>query len=91
MTDFTAAVIEALERLQPGDVASYGEIAEEAGFPGAGRAVGNVLATTPDLPWWRVVTQTGRLVPGHERQQAELLGSEGIMVRDGRIDLDTTR
>lgn len=88
MTDFTTAVIETLDRLEPGDVMSYGEIAEEAGFPGAARAVGNILATTPDLPWWRVVTQTGRLAPGSERRQAEMLRSEGIMVRDGRVDLE---
>ena len=88
MTDFTTAVIETLERLEPGDVMSYGEIAEEAGFPGAARAVGNILATTPDLPWWRVVTQSGRLAPGSERRQSELLRSEGIMVLDGRVDLE---
>ena len=50
MTDFTTAVIETLEQLDPGDVMSYGEVAAESGFPGAARAVGNVLATTPDLP-----------------------------------------
>jgi methylated-DNA-protein-cysteine methyltransferase-like protein len=91
MTDFETAVIEALERLVPGEVASYGEVAEEAGFPGAARAVGNLLATTPGLPWWRVVTQTGRLAPGHEQEQAELLRAEGIMVRGGRIDLEAVR
>jgi methylated-DNA-protein-cysteine methyltransferase-like protein len=91
VTDFTTAVVDALERLEPGDVMSYGEVAEEAGFPGAGRAVGNLLATTPGLPWWRVVTQTGRLAPGHEQQQAELLRSEGVIVRDGRIDIGAMR
>src|SRR5688572_12068371 len=30
--------------LRPGEVATYGEVAEEAGFPGAARAVGNVLS-----------------------------------------------
>jgi methylated-DNA-protein-cysteine methyltransferase-like protein len=91
VTDFTTAVIETLERLEPGDVMSYGDVAEEAGFPGAARAVGNTLATTPGLPWWRVVTQSGRLAPGHERRQAELLRSEGIRVRNGRVDLGLKR
>ena len=91
MTDFTTAVIETLERLGPGDVMSYGEVAEEAGFPGAGRAVGNLLATTPGLPWWRIVAQSGRLAPGHERRQSELLRAEGVRVRNGRIDLGVTR
>ena len=30
-------------RLEPGEVVSYGEVAEEAGFPGAARAVGNLV------------------------------------------------
>ena len=91
MTDFTTAVTGVLDRLEPGDVISYGDVAEEAGFPGAARAVGNILATTPGLPWWRVVTQSGRLAPGHEPKQAELLRSEGVVVRDGRVDLETVR
>ena len=91
MTEFATAVIETLEQLEPGDVTSYGEVAEEAGFPGAARAVGNILATTPDLPWWRVVTQSGRLAPGHERRQAEMLRSEGVRVRNGRVDLAVKR
>jgi len=91
VTEFATAVIETLEQLEPGDVMSYGEVAEEAGFPGAARAVGNILATTPDLPWWRVVTQSGRLAPGHERRQAEMLRSEGVRVRNGRVDLAVKR
>ena len=83
--DFTAAVVSVLEALQPGEVVAYGEVATEAGYPGAARAVGNILATTPGLPWWRVVTATGRLVPGHEARQTELLRSEGITVRNGRV------
>ena len=73
--------------LGPGDVVTYGEVAAEAGFPGAARAVGNLLAGAgPDgLPWWRVVTTTGRLVPGHEREHARRLRAEGVQVRDGRV------
>lgn len=87
--DFTTAVIEVIEALRPGEVMAYGEVAEEAGFPGAARAVGNLLATTPGLPWWRIVTRTGRLAPGHERKQAELLRAEGVVVRNGRVDLES--
>jgi methylated-DNA-protein-cysteine methyltransferase-like protein len=84
-TDFTAAVVRVVEALRPGELMTYGEVAAEAGFPGAARAVGNVLATTPGLPWWRVVTASGRLVPGHETRQAELLRAEGVTVHDGRV------
>ena len=90
MTDFTGAVGDVLQQLGPGDVMSYGEIAEEAGYPGAARAVGNLLAITPGLPWWRVVTQSGRLAPGHERGQTELLRSEGVRGGQGRV-IDRTQ
>jgi methylated-DNA-protein-cysteine methyltransferase-like protein len=61
-------------------VVTYGEVAAEAGYPGAARAVGNVLATSEGLPWWRVVSASGRLVRGHEREQARRLGAEGVLV-----------
>ncbi len=83
--DFTDAVIDVLEQLEPGEVLAYGEVAIEAGYPGAARAVGNLLRRTPGLPWWRIVTSTGRLVPGSESKQAELLRSEGVHVRNRRV------
>ena len=85
MGGFEERVRAVISRLRPGEVATYGEVAEEAGFPGAARAVGNVLARSEGLPWWRVVTSTGRLVPGHERPQAERLRSEGVVVFRGRV------
>jgi methylated-DNA-protein-cysteine methyltransferase related protein len=82
---FDERVREALASLRPGDVVTYGEIAEEVGHPGAARAVGNVVANSDGLPWWRVVTSTGRLVPGHEEVQARRLRSEGVEVRGKRV------
>ena len=44
------------------------------------------LATTDaDVPWWRVVNAAGRLVPGHERQQAAVLREEDVVVRNGHV------
>jgi methylated-DNA-protein-cysteine methyltransferase-like protein len=74
-----------IAELRPGEVATYGEIAEEAGNPGAARAVGTVLARSEGLPWWRVVTSKGRLVPGHEAAQARRLRAEGVAVRRGHV------
>ena len=83
MNEFERRVTEVIMRLQPGEIATYGDIAEEAGYPRAARAVGNILAESEGLPWWRVVSASGRLVPGHEDEQARRLRSEGVAV-DGR-------
>ena len=83
LEDAVAAVLHALE---PGDVVTYGEVALEAGWPGRARAVGRILSTSDgEYPWWRVVNASGRLVPGHEEEQARRLAAEGVEVRDGRV------
>jgi methylated-DNA-protein-cysteine methyltransferase-like protein len=83
---FDERVAVVLGRLQPGEVVTYGEVAQEAGYPGAARAVGRLLATSDgEFPWWRVVTVQGRLVPGHEAEHARRLRSEGVEVVDGKV------
>ncbi len=76
--DFEEAVRRVVAGLAPGEVATYGEVAAEAGFPGAARAVGNLLRRSAGLPWWRVVSAGGRLVPGGEEEQASRLRAEGV-------------
>lgn len=84
--EFEADVRRVLERLTSGTVMTYGEVALEAGYPRAARAVGTFLGRgATGLPWWRVVTSTGRLVPGHEREQAQRLRSEGVRMANGRV------
>ena len=85
MTPFEEAIGRVLDALGPGEVVTYGEVAVEAGLPGAHRAVGRFLGTHEGYPWWRVVTSTGRLVPGLEADQARRLAEEGVVVRDGRV------
>lgn len=84
-SNFEAAVLDVLSSLRPGDLMTYGEVATEAGFPGAARAVGRILRVSDGLPWWRIVTSTGRLVPGLEQRHKALLEAEGVMVTDGRV------
>jgi alkylated DNA nucleotide flippase Atl1 len=85
-SDLANAVAAVLAATAPGTVLSYGEVAAEAGRPGAARAVGRVLAREgAALPWWRVVTADGRLVPGHEREHAARLRAEGVDCADGRV------
>ena len=83
---FEPAVRSEIARLSSGEVVTYGDIAEAAGYPGAARAVGSLLSKDgADLPWWRVVTANGRLVPGYEREHARRLRAEGIVIRKGRV------
>ncbi len=82
--DFDEAVTAVIRAIPAGEVMTYGEVALEAGFPGAARAVGHLLATSGgELPWWRVVNAAGRLVPGHEREHARHLRAEGVTLRTG--------
>lgn len=85
LTEFEAAVVRVLVATEPGDVLAYGEVAAEAGYPGAARAVGNLLRRLDGLPWWRVVTASGRLVPHGVDEQARRLAAEGVPTADGRI------
>ena len=83
---FEERVAAVLARLEPGEIVTYGEVAAEAGHPGAARAVGRVLATSDhSYPWWRVVTVGGRLVPGHEAEHARRLRAEGVAVIGHRV------
>jgi methylated-DNA-protein-cysteine methyltransferase related protein len=80
VTEFERRVTAVIAALRPGEVTTYGEVAEEAGYPGAARAVGNILAESEGLPWWRVVAASGRLIRGHEAEQARKLRAEGVSV-----------
>jgi methylated-DNA-protein-cysteine methyltransferase-like protein len=92
VTPWEKAVDRVLLGLRPGDVVTYGEVALEAGRPGAARSVGTILAESGGrYPWWRVVNAAGRLVPGHEAEQARRLRLEGIEVdlERGRVKRPT--
>ena len=84
---FEDAVIEVVHGIPRGETSTYGEVADEAGFPGAARAVGNVMRTVPGLSWWRVITTTGRLVPGLETEHTQRLRAEGTRVTNGRVPM----
>ena len=83
-TEFQLAVIEVVGALAEGELATYGEVAEEVGRRGAGQAVANVLRGAPDLPWWRVIPGDGRLYRTHAPTQADLLRAEGHSVDENR-------
>jgi methylated-DNA-protein-cysteine methyltransferase-like protein len=81
---FRDAVKVVVSDLARGEVLTYGEVARRAGYPRAARAVGNVLATTMGLPWWRVVRANGDLAAHSREEQARRLRREGVSIRDGR-------
>jgi methylated-DNA-protein-cysteine methyltransferase-like protein len=83
---FERSVADMVRRVPAGTVASYGRIAAWLGRPEAARAVGGAMARSPDgVPAHRVVTAGGRLAPGWEREQAELLRAEGVRVWRGHV------
>jgi methylated-DNA-protein-cysteine methyltransferase-like protein len=86
-----------IDSIPKGAVATYGQVAEEAGLPRRARLVGHalrVLAPGSDLAWHRVVNAAGRLST-EGRSQAEQrrrLRREGIEFDTrGRIDLKRFR
>jgi methylated-DNA-protein-cysteine methyltransferase related protein len=83
---FEDDVLGVLRSLRPGEVVTYGEVAEQAGHPGAHRAVGTLLhRTTEEVPWWRVVGAGGWLRAPDPVLQRDLLVAEGVRVRSGRV------
>lgn len=86
LTPLAREIVAVIASLAPGEVVSYGDVAHDAGHPGAARAVGALLASTDlDLPWWRVVRADGRLVVRDPRRQASRLGAEGVTVVGNRV------
>ena len=64
MTSFTRKVIRTLTAMPYGKLTSYASLAEAAGYPGAARAVGNVMAANQlpvIIPCHRVIRSDGSL------------------------------
>lgn len=73
-----------------GRIATYGDIAQRAGMPGAARRVGAALRRLPrgtEIPWHRIVNASGRssLPPGRhgEDRQRQKLADEGVLLGRG--------
>jgi methylated-DNA-protein-cysteine methyltransferase-like protein len=91
-----ARILAVVDSIPRGRVASYGQVAREAGLPRQARLVGWILARLPaatTLPWHRVVNSAGRisLRPGATRQRRSL-EREGVRFsRSGTLDLTRHR
>jgi tRNA dimethylallyltransferase len=72
---------------------TYGQIASLCGSPRAARIVGGIAHWGPlDLPWQRVIKQSGALAegyPGGQEGHADALRAEGVEVSiDLKVDVD---
>ena len=94
MTPFARSVYSLVSAIPSGSVLSYGMVAAILGRPNAPRAVGGALSALPeelDVPWWRVISSSGRISTSsihHAAQiQRALLEDEGVrFTQGGRID-----
>lgn len=90
----TKRIYEAVKKIPRGKVATYGQVAAMAGDKKMARAVGNALHQNPDpdtIPCYRVVNSKGELAGafafGGADVQADLLRADGIIVKNGHVDL----
>jgi alkylated DNA nucleotide flippase Atl1 len=89
--EYVEAVLQAVESIPPGRVATYGDIAAYVG-QGGPRQVGAIMREHGGgVPWWRVIRASG--VPADEvvDDQLQLLRGDGVRVTNGKVDLRTVR
>lgn len=86
LTEFQQKMADQVNKLRPGEVVSFADIAAAAGRPSAARAAGRMLSQSMDtLPWWRVVYASGHLPPCNPSVQAERLADEGVQLEAFRV------
>jgi methylated-DNA-[protein]-cysteine S-methyltransferase len=85
LTEFQRRVLRRCRQIPYGKTLSYGQLAAEAGSPGAARAVGNCMAANRIpliIPCHRVLRADGRpgaySAPGGTRTKKRLLALEGL-------------
>lgn len=89
---FRAAVLDLVQRIPHGRVATYGQLAALAGRPRLARQVGQALRGVDDgVPWHRVVNAQGgisrRSRTASMISQRIRLEQEGVVFRRGRVVL----
>jgi len=76
-----------IRKIPRGKVATYGDVARAAGFPGRARQVVWALRNARGLPWHRVLGAGGKIMlPGESGLEQRLrLETEGVAFRGGRV------
>jgi len=91
ISDFAEAVIDLVDRVPPGRVVAYGDVAAIVGGGGP-RQVGHVMAQLGGATaWWRVVRADGRPARGLETEALARLRGEGTPLLCGRVDMRAAR
>ena len=82
-------ILRQVRRIPKGKVATYGDVAYAAGFPGAARQVVWALHSSSGVPWQRVVGAGGKLLltGEHGFEQRMRLESEGVAFHGLRVDM----
>ena len=89
-----ARILAAVRAIPRGRVASYGQVAANAGLKGRARLVGYALRTGDGraLPWHRVLRASGASAfpdgSAGRAEQCRRLEREGVRVERGRVDLE---
>jgi len=80
-----------IAQIPKGKVATYGQIAKLAGYPGAARQVVWALRSAVGLPWHRVLGAGGKIrLPGHQGlEQRMRLEMEGVRFFGTKVDMKT--
>ena len=91
LDDYVELVLEAVDRIPPGRVSTYGDLAELVGRGGP-RQVGTVMSRYgAGVAWWRVIRADGRPAEGLRTEALARLRAEGCPLRGERVDLRTAR
>lgn len=82
-----------VRRVPRGKVATYGDIAYAAGFPGAARQVAWALHGSRGIPWQRIVGADGKILLAGEAgfEQRMRLQQEGVQFIGLRVDMKVHR
>jgi alkylated DNA nucleotide flippase Atl1 len=84
-------VLDVVEAIPPGQVMTYGDIAEYLGHGGP-RQVGRVMAMWGGgVPWWRVIRADGGPPACHERRAVERYRAEGTPLNPAGTKVDLRR
>lgn len=90
-TAYARLVLDAVDRIPPGRVLTYGDVAELTGR-GTGRTVGTVLSQHGhEVPWQRVVQASGRPAEPLLQEALRLLAAEGCPLDGERVVLHLAR